>query len=356
MKWNHHIPLICELKPISGYFVPETSLSELLSPKERFIARIPNKGYRNLAYVLNAFITNATQTIIDTGGASRTFYPRKAIDAPNTSLYLGSNCMMSPYSLNVGSSTSPHDVTRYELYSRYFSVGAHGIGYVVPESDKTKIVTYHRYAFAPPSKAVGEAGLYMRFASNNYYLAYVYHYHALLARAIIDPVVEKIANVEYEEGWEIVFPANYTKWFVDAVQLSEMTGEGALGPLVMDATGAYRIARYANMWAGSPDVMIGSDNSPPSPTDYHLKAPIASLSSQTHAVEIDTTLQECRIVRTGTYTPAATTVLGEVALYTNIYDDTGTARKIMIARGIWDPPVTLEAGVTYTIGIALRLG
>jgi hypothetical protein len=80
------------------------------------------------------------------------------------------------------------------------------------------------------------------------------------------------------------------------------------------------------------------------------------LGNQTHAVEIDTTLQECRIVRYGTYTPSTNVTLGEVALFINIYDTSGTARKIMVARGVWDTPVTLVAGTTYTIGIALKLG
>jgi len=117
-----------------------------------------------------------------------------------------------------------------------------------------------------------------------------------------------------------------------------------------------RIVRFEVPFAGSPDVVIGSDNSPPSPTDYNLKAPIGSLSDQVHAVEIDTAVQECRIVRTGRITPTTNITLGEVGLFCNVNDTTGTARRIMVARGIWDPPVTLEAGVTYTIGIALRLG
>jgi len=355
MKVNHHKPIICELKPIRGSFLPEVTLNELLSPKRsKYLTRIPNKGYRNLAYYLNTFITNSGQTIIDTGGTSRTLYPIRAVHPG----YDNRNPIEKAfrYYLNLGSSTSPHDITRYELYSRHFGKGGGGIGWLVEEASQTKIVTYHRYAFPAPSKAVGEAGLYLRFAGYCYDGTSLLDVSFLLARAIIDPVVEKPALTLHEEGWEIVFPANYAKWFLDVLMNSCFGVDSAVGQLVRAADGGWYVIRQHSPWAGSPDVMIGSDNSPPSPTGHHLKAPIASLSSQTQGVEIDTVLQECRIVRTGTYTPSTVVTLGEVAMYTYLVDTGGAGRKVMIARGTWDPPLTLEPGATYTIGIALRLG
>ena len=355
MKWNHHVPLICELEPIHGSFLPEVTLNELLSPRRsKYLTRIPNKGYRNLAFYLNTFITNSAQTLVDTGGGSKEFRPYRVV-------YLN-DAFRDPiehvfrYYLNFGSSTSPHDVTRYELYSRHFGRGAGGIGWLVEESDHTKIVTYHRYAFPLPNRAVGEAGFYLRCNAYRGEPAALYEVSFLLARAIISPTIEKPAMTLLEEGWEVVFPANYARWFLRALMNTCYGVDSALGDLMKATDGATYVLRQHYPWAGSPNIAIGSDNTPPSPTDHYLKAIIGVPASQTQTVEIDTAVQECRIVRTGTYTPTTTTTLGEVGLFCSIYDTTGTERRIMVARGIWDPPVTLEAGVTYTIGIALRTG
>jgi hypothetical protein len=333
MKWNHHKPLMLELEPIKGFFIPECSLNELKSPKRReYLFKIPNKGYKNFAYALNASLTNSNQTLIDINGSSQTWTPNR----------------FSLTRLNLGSSSSPHDVTRYELYSRYFTSGPFGMHWLVEETTKTSLITFYRYSFMPPDRAIGEVGLYFADA----FTAYTY----LVARAIIDPAITKYANTLYEEGWQIDFPSNYTMWFLRLYFEPLQYMGGAFGSLVRAIDGALYAIRQGAIWAGSPDVMIGSDNTPPSPTDYALKSPIASLSSQSQSVEIDTTLQECRVVRTGTYTPSTVVTLGEVALFVNVYDVGGVARKIMVARGVWDTPVTLIANTTYTIGIALRLG
>ena len=335
MKCNHHEPLILELEPIRGFYIPECTLNELKSPKRsKYLFKLPNKGYKNLAYVVNSWITNSTQTVVDIGGSSKTWYP-------------GDLQFMR---LNIGSSSNPHDVTRYELYSRRFGTGPLGVFWPVEATDKTSFMSYVKYMFPPPDQAVGEIGLYFTgYNSNTWPLI-------LVARVIIDPAITKYANTLYEEGWQIDFPANYTRWFVNIPLNYVWLQSTEIGFLFKDVNGNQYLTRQGNVWAGSPDVMIGSDNTPPSPTDYNLKSPIASLGNQTHVVEIDTSLQECRIVRYGTYTPPTNVTLGEVALFINIYDISGTARKIMVARGVWETPVTLVAGTTYTIGIALKMG
>jgi hypothetical protein len=341
MKWNHHIPLILELEPIRGFYIPECTLNELKSLRRReYLFKIPNKGYRNFAYALHASLSNTNQSLVDISGSSRTFNPDSFVLTR----------------LNLGSSPSPHDITRYELYNRYFGVGPLGVHWLVEETSKTSLTTFHRYSFSPPDRAIGEVGLYFlcHWLDPTYgeYLFYTY----LIARTIIDPSITKYANTLYEEGWQIDFPSNYTRWFLRAYFEPMQRFAGDIGSLITDINGALFALRQRSPWAGSPDIMIGSDNTTPSPTDYALKSPIGSLSSQSQSVEIDTSLQECRVVRTGNFTPSTNVTLGEVALFTNVYDASGTARKIMVARGVWDTPVTLTAGTTYTIGIALKLG
>jgi hypothetical protein len=345
-RWNHHIPLLVTLKPIKGLYKPD----EVSLPKPKVFY---NKGYRNLAYYLNTYITNSMQTLIATDGSSKEFYPDRGVVMPGTT-YPYSHPFKYLYLLNFGGSTNPHDVTRYELYSRHFTKGAGGLGWLVEESDQTRIRSWHRYAFPAPSKSVGEVGLYIYGYSS--WDGNVAFYSFLLARAILDPPVGREYNTIYEEGWEIIFPSNYTRWFLRALMYHSRAVETSLGDMIKATDGNDYVVRQNNPFAGSPDIMIGRSNANPTPTDYHLGNPIGSLSSQNQAVEIDTTLQECRIVRTGTYTPSVQETLGEVGLYCNVTDAGGTSRKILIARGIWSPTVILEANVTYTIGIALKLG
>jgi hypothetical protein len=339
MMWNHHIPLILDLEPIKGFFIPECTLNEIKSPRSKYLFKIPNKGYKNFAYLIHGTLTNTTQTCVDKDGNSVSVEPSWLLITR----------------LNIGSSSNPHDVTRYELYSRYFSTGIFGVHWLSEAIDKTSLIAFFRYSIPPPDKAVGEVGLYWHYFKGTT-ASYAFQYTFLIARAIIDPSVTKYAGTLYEEGWQIDFPSNYTRWGLRSIFELPYYYGGDFGSLLIDVNGSPFSLRQRSPFTGTLDLMIGSDNTPPSPTDYALKSPIGSLSSQSQSVEIDTTLQECRIVRTGTFTPSTNVTLGEVALFINVYDATGASRKIMVARGVWDTPVTLIAGTTYTIGIALRLG
>jgi hypothetical protein len=342
MKWNHHVPLILNVKPVRGFYIPECTLNELLSHKRnKYLLKIPNKGYRNMPYLFNGFISASDPTLVDVGGTSRGFRTNDFMIVK----------------MNLGSSSNPHDVTRYQLYSPWFSYGATGFCWYSAESYKTSLVTYHEYAFGTPDKAVGEVGLYCENVYGNgtglgVYIVYRY----LLARAIIDPAITKYAHMLYREGWQIDFPANYTQWFIKIIGNMIWVNSNDIGTLFMDTGGLTYPVRQGAPWGGSPDVVIGSDNTPPLPTDYNLYSPITSLSNQATAIEIDTSLQECRLVRYGTYTPTSNIDLGEIGLFTNVYNVYGSTRRIMVARGVWSPKVTLVAGTTYTIGIALKFG
>jgi len=344
--WDHHKPLLLELEPINGFYIPEMPLPNKSSSKIEW--KIPNKGYKNFAYWLNSILTNTGQTIVNIGGTSRTITQFRT-DYSATGYQ--SIPEMGRFEIAYGSSTNPHDVTRVDLYSRHSALSwMDGFSWVVHETDKTKIMQYTRYIFPPPSLSCGEVGLYL--------LANIGHTgreEFLLARAILDPVIEKEANTLYEEGWVIEFPANYTRMLANILAYCTQHGHPCKFRFY-DINGNIVRVRGYQPSAGSPDVMIGSSNQSPSPDDYRLKSPIGSLSSQTQAVEIDTTLQECRIVRQGTYTPATNVYLGEIGLFMNVYDDTGASVKMMIARGIWETPVLLQANITYTIGIVLKLG
>jgi hypothetical protein len=202
------------------------------------------------------------------------------------------------------------------------------------------------------SKTLYEVGLLWETDTAN-------HYRTLLARTVVSGGISKSPFTIYLDGYRLTFPATFTKWFVRAL-FSAMMGFYCVRWMslpVKDTTGVWFSTRSADTFAGSPDVMIGSDNSSASPDQYSLLSPIASLSSQSQSVEVDTSLQEVRVVRTGTYTPLASVTLGEVGLFANlnVYSDTSVvSKKVMVARVPLGTPVTLSPGTTYTIGIVLR--
>lgn len=343
---DHHKTILIPTSPIAGFYMPEFDIRKRTFAEDMYEDHfIMNKGYKNLAYILNCHILNANQTLQNSEGTNRIYYPDRASD-PNTNTFTPSS--QFSHSFNFGSGTNPHDVSRYELYIRHFTRGAGGISWLEEETIETRLQTYHEYSFLSPNRVMGEAGLYLLTynpaAYNNF----------LLARAIIDPAVEKSAMTPYKEGWRVTFPANYTRWFLRAYYFCATQGSSEYGRIVKSSAGSDFLVREHRPFAGTPDVRIGRDNTAPSPTDYALRDQIGALSSQSHSVEIDTNLQECRIVRIGTYTPSVNETLGEIGLFTRVNNVGDVATEIMVARGIWDPPVTLLANTTYTIGIVLR--
>jgi hypothetical protein len=255
-----------------------------------------------------------------------------------------------PFFIAFGTGTTTPTVTDNNLVtlSDWLNVSIFDI---VEETSQTSLVIAGRWA-TTTSKTFYEVGILWECDAN-------YHYRTLLARTVISEGISKSLFTICLDGYRLTFPATFTKWFVRAL-FSCMMGLYCVKWMslpVRDVTGGWFSTRSCDTFAGSPDVMIGSDNSSASPDQYSLLSPIASLSSQTQAVEVDTSLQEVRVVRQGTYTPSANVTLGEVGLFTNlnVYTDTSlVSKKVMVARVPLETPVTLSAGVTYTIGIVLR--
>ena len=348
--------LIAEV-PIRGYYIPDEYWNGSRPGKldREYFASVRNKGYRNFGFLLHGWLTNTSQTIIDVDGTSRTVTPFRVTTATETGTYPSTAWNPCIFGLNLGSSSSPHDVSRYELYSRHFARPRGGTWWIEELDTETRLQTCHDYALPPPDRTVGEAGLYALFVGGGTDGGRATYRAFLLARAVLTTGT-KPSGTQFKEGWRISFPPNYTRWFVRAFMNTCPAGATDWGTALVDTGGAVFAMRDHQPAAGGADVAIGSDNAPPSPTHHNLLSPIASLSGQAQVVEVDTALQEVRVVRTGSYTPATTTTLGEVALFTTVYDSAGTARKIMLCRAVWDPPVTLTAGTTYAIGIALKLG
>jgi hypothetical protein len=313
----------------------------------RGYGRVRNKFTRNIGYIVDGLLRRADVTVYDTGGTGRT---------AKTS-FGGINCSLNTsidqgvqFFIPFGTGTTTPTITDNNLVSLsdWLNVSVFDI---VEETNQTSLVIAGRWA-PTISRTLYEVGLFWESDSGN-------HYRTLLARTVISEGISKSPFTIYLDGYRLTFPATFTKWFVRAL-FSCMMGLRCVRWMslpVRDSTGVWFSTQSADTFAGSPDVMIGSDNSSASPDQYSLVSPIASLSSQSQAVEVDTANQEVRVVRQGTYTPSANVTLGEVGLFTNlnVYADTSlVSKKVMVARVPLDTPITLSAGVTYTIGIVLR--
>ncbi|MEM3414938.1 MAG: hypothetical protein QW575_05150 [Thermoproteota archaeon] len=326
---------------VNGYYIPSVD-----KPLPRVLGKtlFKNKGYRNIAYLFATHIGDADQTLVNINGVNvgvNRFWGIQyaCVDRPSR----------VPVAIGLGVDDAPHNVSRYELYNRYSPRHAKGSLFLEYATDHTAFKSYHRYAIKD-NVSVAEVGFYYWVNSEFF----------LLARTILSSPINRLNYTVYEDGYEIDFPFNYNRNFIEWIY-EHLTGlwyqDGNLyGSMLKDIYGNNFICQRNNPYYGSPDVMIGSDNTTPSLDDYNLLSPISSLLSQSYGVEIDTYIQECRVVRQGTYTPSTSIELGEIGLFWNVYDVTGVSHKTMFARGVWSPKVTLTAGTSYTIGIVLKFG
>jgi len=345
--------ILLEVEPLKGYYIPNID-----KPEPKMIFR--NKPYANMGRLLHAILSATNQSLIDVGGSSFTV-------APDCSYTLSYGCASgvtlyivfaptAPLVINFGLQADPHDITRSELYNRLDSVGAGAMAFLELGETYSRINAYTRYTVYT-QLSVSEVGLYLRLAGGH---AYNVSKLFLLARSILAPSVERYPGVVYEDGYQIEFPSNVTRNFVELLYASltapPNSATSRLGYLIRARDGNYYTARVTGTRADTPDLKIGDNNTPPTPTDYNLKGTVyGSLSNQSSSLEIDTTNQVIRIVRTGTYTPSSDVVLGEIGWTLSVYDYTGTKRETLMVRGVYDPPIILNAGTTYTMGLVLRL-
>jgi hypothetical protein len=322
--------------PVRGYFVFD----------EGIVVR--NKFTRNMGYIIDGLLRLANVTVYREDGASYTVYT--SYGSLLYSIYSG-YYMAIPIFMHYGTGTTSPTVTDNNLATPDINTPTNYID-TVETSTSTQLVVAARWA-PDASKSYTEAGLKWIFDINT-------NYATLLARTVFPSYLSRSAYTEYFDGYVLSFPTNYTVWFIRALQMAlcgayNRPNRGRAG---IATDGSSFSIQSARPFAGTPDVVIGSDNTPPSPTDYNLKAPIASLASQAQSVEVDTTAQEVRVVRTGTYTPTTNVTLGEIGLFCNLNAYVAgslTTKKTMLVRVALSTPVTLSAGTTYTLGIVIRL-
>ena len=309
--------------------------------------KVRNRFNRNMGYVIDGLLRLADVSLYDTGGTARTVKTSTGglCYDPTTGSYMG-----VPAFMRYGFGTTAPSVVDVNLVSPDLLQAAHYID-TVETATSTQLVLANRWA-PDGDKSYMEAGLFYYRLEGNYMF--------LLARTVFTAALQRSGYTEYFDGYALSFPASCTRWFVRALAatLSGQDRTQARFRPFTAADGLAYVLQAPRAFAGSPDVMIGSDNTSPTPTDTNLKAPIASLASQTQSVEVDTTLQQVRVVRTGTYTPTANVTLGEIGLFANLNGYRAGAlagRKTLLVRVALETPVTLYANTTYTLGIVLVL-
>lgn len=308
----------------------------------------PNRFTRNMGYVIDGLLRRVDVSVFDEGGTSRTASTGSGglLWSPSADNEVG-----IPLHIHYGTGVTTPSVTDNNLASPDAAgrLSTHYLDTLETDTE-TRFLVANRWA-PDTARTYSEVGL--KWVVNTLSV-----YTTLLARSLISPPLSRSAYTEVYDGYVIRFPAAFTRWFARALLAASSgiriyTGRAHL---VTATDGSPLVLRSGDTFAGTLDVQIGSDNTPPSPTHHRLLSPIASLSSQTQAVEVDTTLQEVRVVRSGTYTPPTTVELGEVALYATLHGfraGSAVTAPVMVARVAISPKVTLAAGTTYTIGIVL---
>jgi len=321
--------ILLELEPIGGLYRPNIN-----RPQPTMIFK--NKPVDNLGKLLHILCTANNQTLKTVTGDEYTF------DTNWTFATYGYSSIEALTLINFGLDPTTPTIDDLELKSRIADEGAPA--FLLPpiyEADKTRLRFYSRY-ITPLGSIIREVGLYIKA-----------NYPTLLARAIIPDGIQRNGFTQYEDGYELVLPANYTRSFASLLWKYFTSKSNLIGDVITDVNGINYIVRRG---VTSPDLRIGSDNTPPSPDNWYLRGTdYGSLSNQNVAYEKDTALQEIRSIRYGTITPTVNRTVGEIALTIGVYDHTDTVRRIMIARGVWIPAITLQKGTTYTLGIVLKL-
>jgi len=308
---------------------------------------VGNRFNRNMGYVIDGLLRLADASLYDTGGTARSVRTSVGGLCLDTSYdyYLG-----VPAFMRYGFGTAAPSVTDVNLASPDLLQAVHYID-TVEAATSTQLVLANRWA-PDGDKSYMEAGLFLHRLNAGFMF--------LLARTVFAAALARSGYTEYFDGYALSLSASYTRWFARALAAT-LSGQDRTQARFRPFTatdGLAYVLQAPRSFAGSPDVMIGSDNTPPSPTDTNLKAPIASLASQAQSVEVDTTLQQVRVVRTGTYTPTANVTLGEIGLFANLNGYRAGAlagRKTLLVRVALETPVTLYANTTYTLGIVLVL-
>jgi len=308
---------------------------------------VRNKFTRNMGYIIDGLLRLTNVNVFDEDGASRTAATgdggliRSYASAPEQGplIFVQFGTGVTSPTVNDNNLANPSAT----LPTSYIDV--------VEDADKTSILIASRYALSSLVN-VTEIGLKWLFDV-------LANYATLLSRAVLPSAVSRSPYTIYFDGYQLTFPAEFTRWFVRALYCA-MVGHRKRVTTCLSAkmvNGTDYSIQSGVTFAGSPDVVIGSDNTPQSPTDTSLRSPIASLSGQSQTVEVDTALNEVRVVRIGTYTPATDVRLGELGLFANINGYTGatvTGRRTLLVRVALPTPITLSARTTYTLGIVLR--
>ena len=309
---------------------------------------VRNKFNRNMGYIIDGLLRLADVSVYDEGGASRTV--KTSYGYLPAYYYIGYNAGIALFS-HFGTGQATPTVTDNNLASADIYVPTNYID-VSELADRTQLLI---------------AGVWSPDVNKNYYEAglkwmidFYSNFVCLLARTIFPSALLRVAFTQYFDGYVLEFQSQFTRWFVRALSLfiSGLELRQTRGRVAKDTSGNLFVIRSPRAFAGSPDVMIGSDNTPQSPDDYKLKSPITSLDSQNQTVEVDTVNQEVRIIRTGSITPSSNITLGEIGLFCNLAgfrDGSSVTPKVMIARVALTSPITLYAGTTYTLGIVLKL-
>jgi len=324
------------IEPINGYAI-----------LDRY-GRVKNILTRNFARALYGILNDSKVTIYNIENSGHEIDFTAGLFAyPYVIGYYGAE-----YGLFFGAGNQNETITVYKLNTPKFHVLANYID-TIEDVSFTSILIGTRYV--PPSTlTITELGLLL-IAGYYSYNAYLMTYKALTEG------LDRTYGEEYRDGYEIRFPAEYTKWFIRALAFSMFSYNRRYfyGWGVRDINGNWILLKTDKTFGKISKMVLGSGTKTPSPDDYYLESPIAEITDLSLQIIEDTQNNVCRLKINGTITPDTSIELSEIgitATVSAILPVSGSTNEILIIRKVLDSPMTLSPNITYTITIELLLG
>jgi hypothetical protein len=178
-------------------------------------------------------------------------------------------------------------------------------------------------------------------------------------RVIKEECIDKEIFEEYVKNRKDDSTANFVS-LVTAI-FTNATQGGGLGITLTDINGTSRIFYVKGLWSNPYSIFstnvtnsytyitVGTDSTPPSPTDYALKNKVAE--KLVESVSADTANRIVTIQATISFTENVT--IYEVGLEINAVDQNGTATRLLLDRTVISGGIAVQAGqalrITYRI-------
>jgi len=252
----------------------------------------------------------------------------------------------SPFGLAYGTGTASERFDDNWLSAPAFEVPDNIKLIEFDETNNKSIIQIGSRFVADTAYTINEVGLFLDIYGAGTFL---------LNRAVLGSSISIAEDEMRTDAYQWEFLSGFTKYFASAL-FASICGDHASRSLItaIDSAGAKFKIRSPYTFKCESTLKIGTDTTSPSLDDYNLINPTHELLDQYQYVREDSDFNRTQILRIGVWTPATDEQVGEIGFFTKVYDEEGGEHEILIARGTFDTPISLQANKTYVFGFVLE--